>query len=549
MIAVQGLGRDLRQALRALARARGFSFVVRRCSWRSASPAAPTIFTLVERVLLRPLPFPAPERLVRVFETSPQSGSAAPASRAETWRAGAPRRRGSRGWRSATRWAARSATPASAEVVLAAQVTCDFLPAAGRVSACTAARSRADECRRASLQQRGDAGGRRPRRRARPRPVDAALRRRSRGRRTDASPSSAGPSASSACFRRDAGTARAGRAGVPGLGARGRAAARPALHDRDRAAATGRFRGRAPKPSWRRSRSGIAREHPETNRGWSVSLVPLHENATAAVRPVLVLLLAALGLVLLIACGNVAILFLARGAAAAREAALRLALGAAPGRVLRQGLVEAALLAAIGGALGGPRCPRWRSRRSRARGRTCRASTSWASTAARSRFAIAATAGGRAARGRAAGAGAWRGPIRGCAFETGRAHDAPAGPRSRPATRWWSPRSRSPSSCSRAPACCCAACPRLRAADPGFDPEGVLVAPIFLDGQEYGTGDEVARSTTRGCSSACGACRAWPPSAEPPRCPPARSAPTSSGRSGRRTAPATSGACARPGSA
>src|SRR6185436_13571137 len=93
-------------------------------------------------------------------------------------------------------------------------------------------------------------------------------------------------------------------------------------------------------------------EHPETNRGWGVRLVPLHENVTAAARPALLLLLGASGLVLLIACANVAILFLARGAAGARDAALRLALGAAPGRVLRQGLLEAGLIAAVGGALG-----------------------------------------------------------------------------------------------------------------------------------------------------------------------------------------------------
>jgi predicted permease len=96
----------------------------------------------------------------------------------------------------------------------------------------------------------------------------------------------------------------------------------------------------------------LARERPQTNRDWSVKLVSFHDDAVRAVRPALTILLVAAGLLLLIACGNVAILLSARGLSRAHEASLHLALGSTRGRVLRQALLEAGLIAASGGALG-----------------------------------------------------------------------------------------------------------------------------------------------------------------------------------------------------
>jgi putative ABC transport system permease protein len=120
--------------------------------------------------------------------------------------------------------------------------------------------------------------------------------------------------------------------------------------------AVGRLRADASLESARDSLQTVARHlavtYPDNDRGWGVTVDTLRTALLGDVQRPLLILLAAIGAVLLIACANVTSLLLARGVSRSRELAVRAAVGATPGRLVRMQLAEALALAIGGGAAG-----------------------------------------------------------------------------------------------------------------------------------------------------------------------------------------------------
>ncbi|MBW3554451.1 MAG: ABC transporter permease [Gemmatimonadetes bacterium] len=98
--------------------------------------------------------------------------------------------------------------------------------------------------------------------------------------------------------------------------------------------------------------AGLREEHPDNNAEWTANVVPLDEVVKGDVRPALLVLLGAVGVLLLVTCVNMANLLLVRAASRRTEVAVRASLGAGRGRIIRGLLTESLLLSAVGGAVG-----------------------------------------------------------------------------------------------------------------------------------------------------------------------------------------------------
>jgi putative ABC transport system permease protein len=132
--------------------------------------------------------------------------------------------------------------------------------------------------------------------------------------------------------------------------------ARLAEHDEHFLLVLGRLRPGVTRAQAETEMRGLARwletTYPDDNLGRGIEMSPFMEELVGDYRPRLFVLLGAVAFVLLIACANIANLLLARGAARSRETAIRVAIGAGRGHLLRQALAESLVLAAAGGLLG-----------------------------------------------------------------------------------------------------------------------------------------------------------------------------------------------------
>ena len=317
--------------------------------WRVGIGVSTVLFALVDAVVLRPLPYPDAERLVRIVDTNAAAGidrAGAASGNLHDWRQRTSAFAGIAGYYAMGR---TLSTDRDAEVVISAQVTADFFPLPASRRSLDAASPTTRWPRPASATPRCP-------RRANPVAVIGHGLWQSR---FAADPAVVGRTI---MLERRPFTVvgvmpegfalpdRGVQVWLPWqvsaesprdqhyLGAIGRLAPGVTIDDAERQLA--------------RVAAELAALYPATNQGWSARLLPLREDTVATAAGALWMLLGAVGLLLLVACANVALLTLMRGLDRAGDTAVRLALGASAARLVREFLMESVLLALAGGGLG-----------------------------------------------------------------------------------------------------------------------------------------------------------------------------------------------------